>query len=65
MKCDSLKKVLEFGKEKSMVSAFAFYNIRLVRLPPRIFSVSESFLESNGLYNKQVKRQAMCHYKTL
>ena len=32
MKCDSLKKVLEFGKEKSMVSAFAFYNIRLVRL---------------------------------
>lgn len=36
MKCDSLKKVSEFGKEKSMVSAFAFYNMHLSRLPPRI-----------------------------
>lgn len=65
MKCDSLKKVLEFGKEKSMVSAFAFYNMYLVRLPPRIFSISESSLENRGLYDKQVKRQAMCHYKTV
>ena len=36
MKCDSLKKVSEFGREKSMVSAFAFYNMHLSRLPPRI-----------------------------
>lgn len=64
MKCDSLKKVLELEKQ-SMVSSCAFYNMWLVKLHPRVFSISESSLENKGLYNQQVKRQAMCHYKTL
>lgn len=66
MKCDNLKKVLEFEKKKkSMVSAFAFYSICLLRLHPRVFSMSETSLEYKGQYHMQVKIQAMCHYKTL
>lgn len=50
MKCDSLKKVLELEKQ-SMVSACVFYNMWLVKLHPRVFSISESSLENKGLYN--------------
>lgn len=61
MKCDSLKKVQDLEKNQWFQLLHFITSVWLTFIT--VFTISESSTENKGLCHKQVKRQAMCHYK--